>query len=101
MSSSFRRLDEPDREWLTVEIEGETVCVAAGETVAAAVLASGMQSCRSTPLSGEPRAPFCMMGVCFDCLMGIDGTANRQTCQLPVKEGMKIRRQLGSAKAYI
>lgn len=100
MSSSFRRLEEPTREWIKVEIEGETVRVAAGETVAAAILASGIQSCRTTSLSGEPRAPFCMMGVCFECLMEIDGTPNRQTCQIPVKEGMQIRRQLGSGEGY-
>jgi predicted molibdopterin-dependent oxidoreductase YjgC len=75
--------------------------VAAGETVAAAILASGIQSCRTTPLSGEPRAPFCMMGVCFECLMEIDGTPNRQTCQIPVQQGMKIRRQLGRGEGYV
>ncbi|MFQ3197411.1 MAG: putative molibdopterin-dependent oxidoreductase YjgC [Paraglaciecola sp.] len=101
MSSSFCRLDEPGREWIKVEIDGETVRVAAGETIAAAILASGIQSCRTTPLSGEPRAPFCMMGVCFECLMNIDGVPNRQTCQIPVQQGMKIRRQLGCGKGYV
>lgn len=100
MSSSFRRLEEPDREWLKVEINGETVRVAKGETVAAAILVSGIQSCRTTPLSSEPRGPFCMMGVCFECLMEIDGMPNRQTCQIQVKEGMQIRSQLGSGKDY-
>jgi predicted molibdopterin-dependent oxidoreductase YjgC len=100
MSSSFRRLEEPAREWLKVEIDGEAVRVAAGETVAAAVLVSGIQSCRTTPLSGKPRAPFCMMGVCFECLMEIDGIPNRQTCQMLVQEGMKIRRQHGSGEGY-
>jgi predicted molibdopterin-dependent oxidoreductase YjgC len=100
MSSSFRRLQEPAREWLNVEIEGEMVRVAKGETVAAAVLAWGIQSCRTSPISGQPRAPFCMMGVCFECLMEIDGTPNRQTCQLAVKEDMQIRRQLCSGEAY-
>jgi len=101
MPSSFRRLDEPGRQWIQVEIDGLTVRVAAGETVAAAILASGIQSCHTTPLSGEPRAPFCMMGVCFECLMEVDGTPNRQTCQIPVKEGMKIRRQLGRGRGYV
>ncbi|MFQ3237170.1 MAG: putative molibdopterin-dependent oxidoreductase YjgC [Paraglaciecola sp.] len=101
MSSSFRRLDEPGRKWVKVKIDGETVRVAAGETVAAAILASGIQSCRTTPLSGEPRAPFCMMGVCFECLMEINGTPNQQACQIPVKEGMLIRRQLGRGIGYV
>jgi predicted molibdopterin-dependent oxidoreductase YjgC len=101
MPSSFRRLDEPGRQWIQVEIDGLTVRVAAGETVAAAILASGIQFCRTTPLSGVHRAPFCMMGVCFECLMEIDGTPNRQTCQIQVKEGMQIRRQLGRGEGYI
>jgi predicted molibdopterin-dependent oxidoreductase YjgC len=101
MSSNFRRLEEPERKWLKVEIDGETVRVAEGESVAAAILASSVRSCRTTPVSGESRAPFCMMGVCFECLMEIDGTPNRQSCQIPVKEGMKIRRQHGCGEAYV
>jgi predicted molibdopterin-dependent oxidoreductase YjgC len=101
MSSNFRRLEEPEREWLKVEIDGEMVRVAAGESVAAAILASGMQSCRTSHLSGESRAPFCMMGVCFECLIEIDGIPNRQSCLIPVKEGMQIRRQHGCGEAYV
>ena len=41
------------------------------------------------------RAPYCMIGVCFDCLMKIDGEPNRQACLVTVKEGMKIERQVG------
>jgi len=100
MSSNFRRLEEPERKWLTVEIDGVKVCVAAGESVAAAILASNIQSCRTTPISGELRAPFCMMGVCFECLMEIDGKPNRQSCQIKVREGMQIRRQHGCGEAY-
>jgi predicted molibdopterin-dependent oxidoreductase YjgC len=54
---------------------------------------------RATPVSGSPRAPYCMMGVCFDCLMEIDGVPNRQACLVPVAEGMRIRRQQGARKA--
>ena len=36
------------------------------------------------------------MGICFDCLVEIDGTANCQACMVPVKPGMKIRRQTGA-----
>jgi len=100
MSSNFRRLQEPGTHWINIEIEGEVVQVAEGETVAAAVLASGLCSCRTTVLSGDARAPFCMMGVCYECLMEIDGVPNRQTCQIEVKEGMKIRRQNGTGEGY-
>jgi len=67
--------------------------VAPGESVAAALLASGNPVCRHTPATGADRAPFCMMGVCFDCLMEIDGVPNRQACLVEVREGMQVRRQ--------
>lgn len=91
----FKRLEETDTDTVTVEIEGTAVEVPAGESVAAAVLAHGMIHTRTTPVSGKPRAPFCMMGVCFDCLMEIDGIPNRQACMVRVREGMRICRQKG------
>ena len=68
----------------------------AGDTVAAAMLAAGHSSGRDTPVSGSPRGPFCMMGACFECLVEIDGQANRQACMTPVSEGMKVRRMQGA-----
>jgi len=91
----FKRLREPGGDRVRVLIEGREVEVPAGETVAAAVLASGLGHTRASPISGAPRAPLCMMGVCFECLMEIDGVANRQACQVRVADGMRIRRQLG------
>ncbi|MGD8957604.1 MAG: (2Fe-2S)-binding protein [Chromatiaceae bacterium] len=91
----FKRLDERATETVTVDIEGEPVRVPAGASVAAAVLLHGLIPTRSTPVSGQARAPFCMMGVCFDCLMEIDGRPNRQACMVRVEEGMRIRRQQG------
>ena len=69
--------------------------VSAGETVAAAVLASGLGHTRTTPVSGTPRAPFCLMGVCYECLMVINGQANKRACREVVEEGMTIERQSG------
>ena len=65
----FKRFDERDTDTVAVDIEGESVSVPAGASVAAAVLSYGLIPTRSTPVSGQPRAPFCMMGVCFDCLI--------------------------------
>jgi hypothetical protein len=66
----------------------------AGASAAAAVLAAGFDSIRVTPVEGCERAPYCMMGVCFDCLAEIDGTANRQSCMIEVRPGMRISRQM-------
>ncbi|MCP4409333.1 MAG: (2Fe-2S)-binding protein [Gammaproteobacteria bacterium] len=91
----FKRLaDHPDST-VIVSIDGVDVEVPAGESVAAAVLVQGLGYCRTTPVSGAHRAPFCMMGVCFDCLMEIDGLPNRQACMVRVKQGMRISRQRG------
>jgi len=68
----------------------------AGDTVAAALLVAGIDHCRTTPISGAKRAPYCMMGVCFECLMEIDGIGNRQACLTPVVAGMQVRRQRGA-----
>jgi predicted molibdopterin-dependent oxidoreductase YjgC len=92
----FKRLDDEPENLVTVMIEGQAVEVPAGETVAAAVLASGMGYTRTTPVSGSPRAPFCLMGVCYECLMVIDGQPNQRACRERVHEGMTIERQHGS-----
>jgi len=92
----FKRLDESPRQTVTVVINGRSVAVPQGESVAAAVLAENIGYSRTTPVKQLPRAPFCMMGVCFDCLMVIDGVPNQQACMVHVREGMRIERQRGS-----
>jgi len=91
----FKRLDDTPEKLVTVTIEGQPVAVPAGETVAAAVLVSGIGHTRTTPVSGTPRAPFCLMGVCYECLMVINGKANQRACREVVEEGMTIERQYG------
>jgi predicted molibdopterin-dependent oxidoreductase YjgC len=85
----------PDRtlELLTVKVEGRTVQVPAGASAAAAALAAGLRSIRTSPADGSERAPYCMMGVCFECLAEIDGVPNRQSCMVETRQGMRIRRQ--------
>ena len=92
----FRRL--PDEASADIEcfVDGARVRARAGECVAAALLAAGRLACRTTPVTGAPRGPFCMMGVCFDCLVVIDGTPNRQGCLVTVRPGMRIETQRGA-----
>jgi predicted molibdopterin-dependent oxidoreductase YjgC len=70
--------------------------VPAGISVAAALLMSGISRFRATPVSESPRAPYCMMGVCFECLVEIDGVPNRQSCLIEAVDGMRIRAQEGA-----
>ena len=74
--------------------EGKSIQAHEGESVAAALLAYGVVYLRTNLVSGEVRAPYCWMGVCFECLLEIDGQPNQQSCLIPVKEGMRVRRQL-------
>lgn len=86
----FRRIDANDRPVVGVIIDGVPCDGRAGDTVAAVLMASGKLAFRRSAVSGEPRGPFCMMGVCFECLVEIDGVPNRQGCLIPVSEGMRI-----------
>ena len=63
--------------------------------VAAALLLCGYRSCRNTPVSNTLRAPYCMMGVCFECLVEIDGLPNQQACLTMVYDGMVVCWQSG------
>ncbi|MBZ6076787.1 (2Fe-2S)-binding protein [Microvirga puerhi] len=92
----FRRAPDRMRDQVTFTFDGNPIVAAAGDSVAAALLAAGIQACRTTPVSGAPRGPYCMMGVCFECLVRIDGVGNRQGCLVPVREGMKVETQKGS-----
>ena len=91
----FSRRDDP-RPVCHLSFEGQPLEAKAGDSVAAALLATGITQFRTTPATGAPRGPWCLMGVCFDCLVEIDGQANRQACLIPVAEGMGIRRMHGA-----
>ena len=53
------------------------------------------RSYHSTGVSRQPRGIFCNMGICFDCLIEIDGRPNLRACQSTVTEGMRVSRQYG------
>lgn len=92
----FQRLQfETRNATVTIMIDGKSVTAREGDTVAAAILAAGIDRFRMTPISGAPRAAYCMMGACFDCLVTINGVGNRQGCTVRVHEGMRIEVQHG------
>jgi aerobic-type carbon monoxide dehydrogenase small subunit (CoxS/CutS family) len=73
-------------------VDGVPVAAFPGETVATALLASGKRAFRHTEKRGEPRGIYCGMGVCFDCLVTVDGLPVR-ACVTPVRPGMVIQTQ--------
>jgi D-hydroxyproline dehydrogenase subunit gamma len=94
----FKRLAEAGAP-VAITVDGKAISARAGDTVAAALLVAGIDHCRTTPVTGAPRAPYCLMGVCFDCLVTIDGVGSRQGCLVPVREGMMVETQLGKREA--
>lgn len=85
----FRRLHEsPSR--LRLVADGREIEAVPGDSVAAALLAASIDTFRHTVRSGSARGPYCGMGVCFECLVTIDGEANRQACLVPVRAGMVV-----------
>jgi len=91
----YRRPREDARAMVRFTFDGAPMQAREGDSVATALLAAGVTTCRTTPVSGAPRAPYCMMGVCFDCLVVIDGVGNRQACLVPVSDGMAVQTQHG------
>lgn len=91
----FRKLDQEAGGLLTVYVDGHPVTAGADESVAAVLLRQASFWSRTTPVSGARRAPYCMMGVCFDCLAVVDGVSSVQTCLAQVRDGMRIERQHG------
>jgi hypothetical protein len=91
----FQKLHDPRGEVLTIYIDGVPVAAEANESIAAVLLRQAPVWSRTTPVSDTRRAPYCMMGVCFDCLATVDGVSSIQTCLVPIRNGMRINRQRG------
>jgi predicted molibdopterin-dependent oxidoreductase YjgC len=96
-ASLFMLADKTTQRTVCLSFEGKKLDVPAGVSVATALLLSGVRYFRSTPVSSAPRAPYCMMGVCFECLVDIDGRPSRQSCLTQVKDGMVIKCQQGAS----
>ncbi len=88
----LKRIQSSKSKKITIFFEEKQIAAYEGESVAAALLCSGVKHIRTAPVSGTSRAPYCWMGVCFECLLEIDGQPNLQSCLIHVQEGMKIRR---------
>ena len=97
----FRLVEDSGSDTVTLRIEDREYAVPAGISVAAAVLLCGVDKVRTTPVTDSPRLPYCMMGICFDCLMCIDGVPNQQACQVEVTENMTIEYQQGAAELLL
>jgi predicted molibdopterin-dependent oxidoreductase YjgC len=80
---------------LSMLVDGRRLEAYEGESIAAALLASGSRTTRWTVRAGEPRGYFCGMGVCQDCLVTVDGLPNVRACMTPARDGLRVETQRG------
>jgi predicted molibdopterin-dependent oxidoreductase YjgC len=92
----FRRLPDLAEKVIPFTLDGRALTGHEGDSVAAAMLANGVGRFRNTPVSHAPRSAYCLMGVCFDCLVTIDGVGNRQACMTPLQANMAVETQDGA-----
>jgi D-hydroxyproline dehydrogenase subunit gamma len=74
---------------IQIQVNGTPLTAFQGEAIATALLARGQVALRATPKQGRPRGLFCAMGVCFDCLVTVDGVPNVRSCVTAAREGMR------------
>jgi aerobic-type carbon monoxide dehydrogenase small subunit (CoxS/CutS family) len=74
---------------IELTLNGKSITVEDGTTVAAAILNSGALRFRRT-VTGKERGPLCGMGVCFECRVTIDGVRHRRSCLVPATDGMVV-----------
>ena len=92
------RITQPGSYWppsqrgkqITVQIDGQAVTAYDGETIAAVLLAAGIRIFRHAPKTSQPRGLYCGMGICYDCLVTVNGEPNIRACLTPVTNGMLI-----------
>jgi sarcosine oxidase subunit alpha len=78
------------RETVSLRVNGVTVTMPSGCTVAAAILKAGESLFRRS-VTGEARGPLCGMGICFECRVTIDSEAHCRSCQTICQNGMDVR----------
>lgn len=88
MSGRLRFGDQAAAE-ATFTLDGTPYQAQPGETIAAALYAAGVRAWRRSR-AGDLRGLLCGMGICFDCLVTVDGVANQRACQVLVRDGMVV-----------
>ncbi|MDJ1134938.1 (2Fe-2S)-binding protein [Streptomyces iconiensis] len=90
-TDAVRRTDRP----IDITVDGEPVRGIEGQSLAGVLLASGRLAWRHGP-DGAPRGVFCGIGVCFDCLLTVDGERDVRACRRRARDGDEVRTQTRS-----
>jgi len=71
-------------------VDGQPVDAYEGETIAVALISAGIRTFRLSPKTKEPRSLYCGMGVCYECLVTVDGVHAVRACVTQVVDGMQV-----------
>ena len=91
----FRELKEGSKKEVVFFFEGKKLSAFDGETLASALLRSGEIFFRDSK-NYNFRGPYCMIGICFECLVDVDQMQSLQSCQVIVKTNMQVKRHKAS-----
>ena len=78
------------RERVKVSVNGNEILAYKGETLLAALTAAGYKGLKKSPVKKEPRGGLCGMGVCFECIVTVNGIPNTRSCMIEVEDNMKV-----------
>lgn len=81
---------ENARPTVGLTVDGRPLRAAEGSTLAAALLAADRTGWRRTSVAGAPRGVFCGIGVCFDCIVTVNGLRDVRACLRRVAEGDEV-----------
>ena len=76
-------------------VDGKKIVAYEGETIAGAIMAAGKRTLNYSPKEQHPRSIYCGIGLCYNCIMTVDGVPNTRTCQTLVKNGCSVQTQKG------
>lgn len=80
---------------LSLSFDGAPLEARPGQSVAAALTDAGIRSWRTTRRDERPRGLFCGIGVCYDCLLVVDGLPNQRACLIAAQDGMTLETRSG------
>lgn len=75
---------------ISFTFNGEEFDCEPGQSIASALIAADHRELRTTRFGNEPRSIFCGIGICFDCVVVVDGVANQRSCLIEAKSGMNV-----------
>ena len=75
---------------ISFTLDGAPITATPGQSVGAALTDAGIRSWRTTRHGERPRGLFCGIGICFDCLLTVDGQPNQRACLVPARAGMAV-----------